>query len=299
MTWSCGSKNWERNEMNGAPATVKHVLESGAAFLDARDISEARLKCELLAARLLRCPRLEVYLKFDHVLSEAHVGAMRRGIKRLAAGEPIQHILGETTFHGHRFKADPRALIPRPETELLVQAVLDWEPLGEDALVVDVGTGSGCIAISLVLARPALRCVGIDISEEALALARENALALGVAARVAFAGAGLADCVDPESVDAIVANLPYIASAACDTLPRDVRDFDPRTALDGGPDGLDVIRDIVPDAAIALRPGGRIFLEIGADQATAVKDILKAEGFKALTISQDLAGRDRIASGTI
>jgi release factor glutamine methyltransferase len=285
--------------MSSAPATVKHVLESGAAFLEARDITDARLKCEWLASRLLQCPRLELYLQFDHVLSDPHVSAMRRGIKRLEAGEPIQHILGETTFHGHRFKVDTRALVPRPETELLVQAVLDGEPLAEDALVVDVGTGSGCIAISLVLAQPALRCVGIDISEDALALARENAVALGVETRVAFAGADLSDCVDPESVDAIVANLPYITSEACETLPRDVRDFDPRAALDGGPDGLDVIRDIVPDAAIALRQGGRIFLEMGADQATAVKDILEAEGFKDVTISQDLAGRDRIAMGTI
>jgi release factor glutamine methyltransferase len=285
--------------MSTAPATVKHVIESGAAFLEARDINEARLKCELLAARLLRCPRLELYLQFDHVLSDAHVGAMRRGIKRLAAGEPVQHILGEVTFHGHCFKVDPRALIPRPETELLVQAVLDWKELGEDALVVDIGTGSGCIVISLAIARAGLRCIGLDISEDALALARENAAALGVEERVAFARADLSDCVEPESVDAIVANLPYIASEECETLPRDVRDFDPRTALDGGPDGLDVIRDIVPDAAIALRPGGRIFLEIGETQAVAVRSILEAEGFTNVAISQDLAGRDRIAVGTI
>jgi len=285
--------------MSTAPATVKHVLESGATFLEARAITEARLKCELLAARLLKCPRLELYLQFDHVLSDAHVGAMRRGIKRLATGEPVQHILGKVTFHGHHFKVDPRALVPRPETELLVQAVLDSEGLDDDSLVVDIGTGSGCIVISLTLARPALRCVGLDVSEDALALARENATALGVDSRVAFARADLCDCVDPESVSVIVANLPYIATEECDRLPPDVRDFDPRSALDGGPDGLDVIRDIVPDAAIALCPGGRLFLEIGADQATAVKGILEAEGFKDVTISQDLAGRDRIAAGTI
>ncbi len=285
--------------MSTAPATVKHVLESGAAFLEARSIGEAQLKCELLAARLLACPRLELYLQFDRVLSDAHVGAMRRGVKRLADGEPVQHILGETTFHGHRFKVDARALVPRPETELLVQAVLDWDALPGNALVADIGTGSGCIIISLALARDALRCVGLDISEDALSLARENAAALGVETRVVFARADLSDCVEPESVDAITANLPYISSEECERLPRDVRDFDPRMALDGGPDGLDIIREIVPDAAIALRPGGRIFLEIGASQADRVTAILKAEGFKQVTISQDLAGRDRIASGTI
>jgi len=209
--------------MSDEPATVKHVLESGAAFLEARDVTEARLKCELLASRLMNCPRLELYLRFEHVLNDAHVNAMRRGIKRLAVGEPVQHILGEVTFHGHRFKVDPRALIPRPETERLVQAVLDWKALADDALVVDVGTGSGCVVTSLALARPALRCVGLDISEDALALARENAAALGVESRVAFARADLSDCVEPESVDAIVANLPYIASAECDELPSTQR----------------------------------------------------------------------------
>ncbi len=299
MMWNCASKSWAQADMSTPPVTVKHALESGATFLETRDIGEARLKCELLAARLLKCPRLELYLRFDHVLSDAHVEAMRRGIKRLAAGEPVQHILGHVTFHSHRFKVDPRALIPRPETELLVEAVLDWPEPGDDALVVDVGTGSGCIVISLALARPGWRCVGLDISADALALARENAAALGVETRIAFAQAGLSDCLDPESADAIVANLPYIASGECDRLPRDVRDFDPRTALDGGPDGLDVIRDIVPDAAIALRPGGRLFLEIGETQAAAVQRILEAEGFREITISRDLAGRDRIAAGTI
>ncbi len=285
--------------MTTPTATVKHVLDSGTTFLETRCVAEARLKCELLLARLLGCPRLEIYLQFDRVLSEPHLAAMRRGIKRLASGEPVQHILGTVDFRGHRFKTDPRALIPRPETELLVQALLDWDGLADNALVVDVGTGSGCIAISLALARPDLRCVGLDISDDALALARENAAALDVATHVVFAHADLSDCVEPESVDAIVANLPYISSAEWEALPSDVRDFDPRTALDGGTDGLDVIRDIVPDAAIALRPGGRIFLEIGAAQATPVRGILADEGFTGITISQDLAGRDRIATGTI
>ncbi|MBT3295060.1 MAG: peptide chain release factor N(5)-glutamine methyltransferase [Verrucomicrobia bacterium] len=285
--------------MSNAPATVKHVLESGAAFLGTREIQEARLKCELLAARLLQCPRLELYMRFDHVLSDAHVAAMRRGLKRLAAGEPVQHILGEVEFHGHVYKVDPRALIPRPETELLVEAVLAWEDIGADALVVDVGTGSGCIVISLALARPTLRCIGLDVSTDALALAQENAAARGVEERIAFSSAHLSDCVEPESVAAIVANLPYIASAECESLPQDVREHDPRSALDGGADGLAVIRDVVPDAAIVLRPGGRIFLEIGADQAAAVRGILEAEGFSDVMISQDLAGRDRIAVGTI
>lgn len=285
--------------MSDTPLTVKHVLVSGATFLESRNIPDARLKCELLAARLLQLPRLELYLQFDHVLRDTHVKAMRRGIKRLATGEPVQHILGATSFCGHRFKIDARALVPRPETEQLVQTVLQWEGLGDEALVVDVGTGSGCIVISLALARNELRCIGLDISEDALALARANADALGVQDCVAFACAGLSDCVDPESIDAIVANLPYIASTECDRLPPEVRDFEPRLALDGGSDGLDIIRDVIPDGAIALRPGGRIFLEIGATQATPVRGILKGEGFQDVTIGQDLAGQDRVVTAMI
>ncbi|NQU40336.1 MAG: peptide chain release factor N(5)-glutamine methyltransferase [Lentisphaerae bacterium] len=285
--------------MSDTPHTVKHILEVGPAFLTERGILEARLKCELLAARLLNCKRLDLYMRFDEVLGEPHLEAMRRGIKRLATGEPVQHILGEVDFRGHRIKVDRRALIPRPETEGLVQTLLDWPGLGDEGCVVDIGTGTGCIIISLALARPTCRCIGLDISPDALALAKENAAALGVEARIQFSAEGLADCVEPESVDAIVANLPYIATAACETLPRDVRDHDPRLALDGGADGLDVIRDVVPDAAIVLRPGGGIFLEIGETQADAVRTMLRSEGFREIKVTQDLAGRDRVISGTI
>jgi len=226
--------------VSDATHTVKHVLEAGPAFLTDRGVPEARLKCELLAARLLNCQRLDLYMRFDETLAPPYLEAMRRGIKRLAEGEPVQHIMGEVGFHGHRFSVDGRALIPRPETEGLVQAVLDWEAMPPDGCVVDIGTGSGCIIISLALARPGWRCLGLDVSPEALALAGQNATALGVADRVQFTIEGLADCVEPEGVDAIVANLPYIATEACDTLPADVRDHDPRLALDGGADGLDI-----------------------------------------------------------
>jgi release factor glutamine methyltransferase len=291
--------------VSATPQTVKAVLETAAGYLQDKPVDHPRLACELLLARLLQCKRLELYLRFDQPLTAPQLEAMRRGTRRLAAGEPAQYILGRTEFMGHGLKVDPRALIPRPETEQLVEQVLqcealwDGRPDGEGMLAVDVGTGSGCIAISLARARTALRCVATDPSTEAVALARENAAAREVADRLAVTNAELSDCVEPESVDVIVANLPYVPTPEWERLPVHIRDHEPRAALDGGPDGLDVIRQLVPDAAIALKPGGFLFLEIGAPQGPAVNELLAAEGFTDITLTPDHAGHDRIASARV
>jgi release factor glutamine methyltransferase len=284
------------------PKTVKAVLEAGAAYLAAKGIGQdPRHVTELLLARLLRCKRLELYLRYDAELGERHLEAMRRGLRRLAQGEPVQYVLGETEFMGHPFKVDRRALIPRPETEGLVVRVLAYAPLWsqERPAVVDVGTGSGCIALSLALARPAARYLALDTSADALALARENAAALGVGDKVIFAAAELPDVMDAETADAVVANLPYVATAEYEALPVHIRDFEPRAALDGGPDGLSAIEAVVQDAAIALRPGGALFLEIGAQQAARVAALLGDAGFESVTVEPDLAGRDRIVWGAL
>ncbi len=280
------------------PHTVKTVLEQSAAYVAGAGREYGRLDCELLLARLLKCRRLDLYLRFDHELDETRLAAMRRGIKRLAAGEPVQYILGETDFLGHRLTVDSRALIPRPETEGLVQTVLELD-LPPAALFADVGTGSGCIAIALLLARPEWRGVGIDPSAPALELARLNAQRLGVEARLALTGAELADCLEPESLDLLVSNLPYIPSAEVDALPRHIRDFEPRSALDGGPDGLDLIRQLVPDAAFLLKPAGWLALEIGAGQGEDVRALLTGEGFESVAVRPDLAGLDRVALGRL
>jgi release factor glutamine methyltransferase len=279
------------------PRALKAVLEASADFLSRHGVEEARLKSELLATRLLNCRRLDLYLRYDLVLSEKQLEAMRRGVKRAAAGEPVQYVMGQTEFMGHVFKVDKRALIPRPETEVLVDEVLKCQPLWQSAkpLIVDVGTGCGCIAISLAKARPQAAYVALDVSPDAVALARENAAALGVSEAIVFAAAELSDCLEPEVAGAVVANLPYIRSGDCDTLPVHIRDHEPRLALDGGPTGLVTIEAVVQDSAIALRPGGYIFLEIGCDQAAAVSGLLQASGFEQIQIKPDLAGRDRIA----
>lgn len=292
--------------MAASNKTVLYVIQSGATFLEAKGIEQPRLACELLVARLFECERMELYVRFENELSELQLAAMRRGIKRVGDGEPIQYVTGEAGFMGHIFRSDKRALIPRPETEGLVERLLDTDALwsgqaaeGLGPFIVDVGTGSGCIVVSLAAARPEARYLGLDVSPDALALAGENAARIAPEANIAFAQAELSDLVEPESVDAIVANLPYIPSATCDALPVHIRDHEPRLALDGGPDGLSIVRIVVEEALVALRAGGMLFLEIGDDQGPAVKTMLTEAGFGSVEVHVDLNRRDRIVTGTM
>lgn len=286
--------------MTGQLKTVRDILDSSAAYLACKT-EEPRPACELLLSCLLKCKRLELPLKYTVVLSEKELEAMRRGIKRLAAGEPVQYIVGAVEFMGRILKTDRRALIPRPETEILVEKVLETESLwrNEHPLIVDMGTGSGCIAISIAAAKPKAVCIGVDISEDALALARENAESAGVADRTHFVSMDLADFLEPATIDAFTANLPYIPTRQCDRLPKHIRDFEPRIALDGGPDGLSAITDFSQDAVILLKPGGSLFMEIGLDQTQPVSALLKDLGYSGISVHRDLAGHDRIVSARV
>ena len=277
---------------------VGDILKVSTEYLEARNVYQARQACELLMACLLKCGRLELFVKYETRLVEKQLDAMRRGVKRLAAGEPVQYILGRVEFMGNVFKVDKRALIPRPETELLVEAMLSagsvWQP--QQPTICDVGAGSGCIMISLALAKPGGKYFAVDTSAEALELAAENAKALGVRAALGFYCGGISDAVEPDSLDAVAANLPYVSTADWQSLPKHIRDFEPRAALDGGPDGLSVIGDVVPDVWFALRPGGTIFLEIGAGQAGKVRAMLRDAEFADIEVRRDLAGLDRIVT---
>jgi release factor glutamine methyltransferase len=278
--------------------TVFEVLKIATAFLESSGASEPRAACNLLLAQLLKCKPLEIFFKFDLVLEERYLAAMRRGVKRLADGEPVQYILGQWDFMDHTFKVDRRALIPRPETELLVQRVLETEALwdSEPPLIVDMGTGGGCIAICLALAKPAAKYLALDTSAEALQLAAENAKRLGAAERITFSNRELSDLMEPDMVSALVGNLPYIPTADYEQLPRHIREHEPRAALDGGPEGLSVIGPVIEDAAFVLKDEGRIFLEIDPRQAEAVSGMLASTGFCEIVVTKDFAGRDRIVS---
>ena len=287
--------------MQSSGRTLSEVLDLGRTYLDASGVGEARLKCELLLSRLLGVPRLALHMHRERVLRDPELAAMRRALKRLRRGEPVQYVIGETGFMDHVFKTDGRALVPRPETEVLVQRMLQdpslWEH--EKPLIADVGTGSGCIVLSLAAARPDGRYLAIDISEDALALAQENAARLQLDDHVIFYAGDLEDVVEAEMLDAIVANLPYIPSAEIETLERSVRDFEPRLALDGGASGLDIITDLIADAGIVLKSGGKIFLEIGCEQGRAVRSLLDENGFVQIEVLPDLHGRDRVVCGVL
>lgn len=276
------------------------VLQAATGYLATHGVEHARLAMEHLMSHVLQCPRLQLYMRFETVLTEPQLEALRRGVRRLGAGEPLQYVVGDTGFMGHTFKVDRRALIPRPDTESLVERVLACDALWQRAApsVVDVGTGSGCIVISLALARSGAY-IAIDANAEALTLARENAERLQVAERIQFQEGDLLVGLAPGSADAVVANLPYIRTADMAALPRHILAHEPLTALDGGADGLCLIRRLAADAVGVLRPGGWLFLEIGFDQGPSVKALLEAGGYSEVTVHPDLGGRDRVVSGCI
>ena len=228
---------------------------------------------------------------------------MRRAIRRLAAGEPLQYVIGEWDFRHLTLKCDRRALIPRPETEGLAGLVTEHLRRSriENPAVVDVGTGTGAVILSVASEyEGAGSFTGTDVSEDAVALARENADACGLSGRVAFCAMdGLDGFDEPEIFDVIVSNPPYIESAACETLDPRVRDFEPRLALDGGPDGLDFYRRYLEDGLNLLKPGGRVFFEIGDTQAAAVAEIMRGFGYSEIWTGRDLAGRDRYAAARL
>ena len=267
--------------------------------LEASGAPEPRLNLGHLLARRLGLPRLELALHGADILSETDRSAVDAEIERLMAGEPLQYILGDVPFHGLAIRTDRRALIPRPETEWLVEQILACDSVWSDASprLVDVGTGTGCIALALSAAKPQARLLAVDRDPGALELARENRDRLGLAGRVELHQGDLLTGLPDGAFDAVVSNPPYIPSAVCTTLDRPVRDHEPRQALDGGPDGLAVIRRLVPQARLCLKPGGSIWLEIGFDQGAAVKAILGDTGFERAQIRRDIAGLDRLACG--
>lgn len=281
--------------------TLGGLIAAGAAWLGRRGVSDARLLCEWLAASIMHCRRTA--LPLDAVPPPSAVDALRDGIVRLAANEPVQYVIGDWDFRMLTLKTDHRALIPRPETEGLVQLVLDeprlWRLPPPGPQICDVGTGTGAIALSLAFERPQCRVVAVDCEEAALSLARENASRLGLDGRVSFVLGRYCAGAAHASLDAVVSNPPYIESAAVDALPPLIRDHEPRTALDGGADGLAVVRNLVHDAAIALKKGGFLFMEIGERQGPAVLEILEGDGFAETEIGKDLNGLPRYAKGRI
>ena len=277
------------------------VIAKSSDFLRGKKVPDARVASELLAARLLHLGRGMLAGEMTKDVPEKYLEAMRRGMARLVKGEPIQYVLGEWDFRTLTLKCDRRALIPRPETEELVTRVLGYlnaeTQRRRGGLIVDVGTGTGAIVLSLAKEfRGEAAFLGTDVSEDAIALAKENAVRCGLADRVKFALAdGLDDFDEPQCVDVIVSNPPYIETAVCETLDPRVKDFEPRLALDGGTSGLDFYERYLSDAVNLLKPGGAVFFEIGENQGEAVRQLMFDCGFNDIRIEKDYAGHDRYA----
>lgn len=282
--------------------TWRETISKAAAYLGAKGVPDPAAAGELLAARLLNCGRGLIAGRLEQEVPEKFLGAMRRGMARLVAGEPLQYVLGEWDFRTLTLKCDRRALIPRPETEELVTRVLaHLNGPTSRPLVVDVGTGTGAIILALAKEyRGDAVFLGTDVSEDAIALATENARRCGLADRVSFAVAdGLDDFDEPQSVDVIVSNPPYVESAVCETLDPRVRDHEPRMALDGGVSGLDFYERYLSDAVNLLKPGGAVFFEIGESQGEAVRRLMFDCGFDDIRIERDFAGHDRYAAAVM
>lgn len=280
------------------------AIAKTGAYLESKGVPDARVASELMAARLLKSSRGFLNSFFEKEIPEKFLEAMRRAMRRLVAGEPLQYVLGEWDFRTLTLKCDQRALIPRPETEELVTRVLKWlkgNPSGEPRFIVDVGTGTGAIILSLAAEYegPAV-FLGTDVSEAAVSLAKENAAKCALDGRVKFSVMdGLDDFDEPEVIDVLVSNPPYIESAVCETLDPRVRDFEPRLALDGGVSGLDFYDRYLADALNVLKPGGAVFFEIGGNQGDAVAKLMEGYGFSDIRVEKDYSGHDRYASAKL
>ncbi|HYT59292.1 MAG TPA: peptide chain release factor N(5)-glutamine methyltransferase [Haliangiales bacterium] len=277
--------------------TVLDVIQRSAEFLAKKGVDSPRLQIELLLAHVLRVPRLKLYLDFERPLTAAELESVRELVKRRGDREPLQHILGAASFCGLEIKVNRRVLVPRPETELLAQRA--WEYLGSlkspAPTAFDFGTGSGCLAVALAAKCPAARVHAADISTEALTVARENAGLNRVADRIQFhLGDGFAPLPPDLSLDLIAANPPYVPSAEIDALTPEVRDYDPRLALDGGADGLVFFRRLAAESAERLAAAGRIMLEFGDGQAERIGEIFVQHKWVVENVEADYSGRPRI-----
>jgi release factor glutamine methyltransferase len=264
--------------------TTLEVLNAATSYLDKQGVESPRLNAEYLLAHVLgKKKRIDLYLEFERPLGEKERAPLRDLVKRRSEGIPLQHILGTAEFCGHTFTCDARGLIPRPETEQLVELILKSSP--DAASILDVGTGSGVIAISLALARPTAKVSACDLLPAALSLAQENAMRHQLGERIAFFQSDLLAAVS-DTFAVIAANLPYIPTADISDLSREVQK-DPITALDGGPDGLALVERLVAEAKSRLVPGGLIALEIGHDQAERVMALLAANNYRDIASHRD------------
>jgi release factor glutamine methyltransferase len=285
--------------------TVLEVIQRSTHFLARKGVDSPRLQAELLLAHLLALPRMQLYLNFERDLSEKEAGGFRELIKRRGQREPLQQIIGSTSFCGLEILVNRAVLVPRPETEVLAEH--GWQFLGapsapgpQPPTALDFGTGSGCIAVAIAANAPRAEISALDLSADALALASENASRNGVARRISFVqGDGFSGLPPGKQFTLIAANLPYIPTGEIAKLQPEVRDYEPRQALDGGQDGLAFYRRFAAEALPFLRPGGKAMLEFGDGQAESLRQILQSQNWIVERIIEDYTHRPRILVASV
>ena len=274
--------------------TVLALLQSTTGYFKKHGVESPRLNAEHLLAQVLKRKRIELYLEFEREVTEEELAPLRDLVRRRGQGEPLQHLLGTVEFAGHTFLCDKRALVPRPETEQLVE-LLQSRIENRESKILDVGTGSGVIALSLAAEFPEAQITATDVSEDALSLARENAERLGLTSRVEFRQGDLLICVN-QLFDVIVANLPYVAAEDRPTLSREVR-HDPAVALFGGDRGDEIVRKVIETAPSHLAPGGLLALEVGIGQADDLAALMAEKNYHDFETHRDYAGVIRFLFG--
>ena len=269
--------------------TLLEVLQSTTGYFQKRNIDSPRLNAEYLLGHVLGRKRMELYLDFERPLRESELVPLRELVKRRGAGEPLQHLLGTVEFCGRSFRCDKRALVPRPETEQLVELLIShFKSEIAYSRMVDVGTGSGVIALTLAAEFPNAEVVGADICDDALMLARENAERLGLVDRVRFLRSNLLESVQP-GLDLIVANLPYVSTEDRKNLSREVL-HDPEVALFAGARGDELVRQLIAQAPSWLRPGGMLAMEIGIGQSETLVAVLAEKNYRDIWTEKDYSG---------
>ena len=274
--------------------SIANSLLEASQALEAHGVPESRREAGSLLSFVIGKDRTFLISHADDLLEETEVDRFREVVARRAEGEPLQYITGMQDFYGREFRVTPDVLIPRPETELLVEAALEVITDVRGPTICDVGTGSGCIAVTLLCERTDARAVAVDVSEAALKVAAQNAHVLGVGDRIELKLSDCFDELDKTTFDLIVSNPPYVSSAALPALQREVRDHEPLVALSPGADGLSVIRRLLHDAPSFFNAGGHLIMEIGYDQGEAMQELIDPKFWRLVEIRPDLQSIPRI-----
>jgi release factor glutamine methyltransferase len=279
--------------------TVLESIKLSTEFLEKKGIESPRLNAEILLSEILNCKRLDLYLKFDQPLKELEISKYREWIKRRGLYEPIQYIIGKIEFFGLQFRVNSSVLIPRPETEILVEEVIKYSKSKNGLKILDIGTGSGIIAIAIAKQLEDSQITAIDISQEAINLAIENAVTNEVISKLNFLMSDIKDFENNEKFDVVVSNPPYISKEDFPSLQNEIKDYEPRIALTDSNDGLDFYKIISKRSKSLLKKDGRIYFEVGKGQADNVKRILIENDFICIRSINDYQQIERVVTGVM